>query len=340
MRGFLRIVGFAALALLLLVALVLGGFRVAASMREKHEPEVAVGGASNWVNAGGLPLQFREWGPVDGPVLLLVHGTSAWSETWRDIAVPLGEAGFRVLALDLPPFGYSHRPADGDYSRVAQAGIVRAFARALSLDDYVLVGHSFGGGATVEAALAEQPSLRGLVLLDVALGLDGGWLVLPVGPILSIPGVATAVASATFANPLLIPWGLRDFVADDAIVTDARVALYSRPLNVRGTSAAVGAWMTTGLLGDHSQSLTGTRDGLAEIRLPTLVIWGREDTVTPLAQGEDIALTLPNAELVVLDGVNHIPHIEKPAEVVREMLRFLQTLPTPGIGSGGLRGGR
>jgi pimeloyl-ACP methyl ester carboxylesterase len=327
MRGLLRILGLTVPAVLLLAALVLGGFRVAASMRETQEPETAVGGTSNWVTAGGLSLHFSEWGPADGPALLLVHGTSAWSQTWRDIAGPLGEAGFRVVALDLPPFGYSHRPADGDYSRVAQAGIVRTFARALSLEDYVLVGHSFGGGATVEAALAEQPSLRGLVLLDVALGLDGGGLVLPVAPLLAIPGVAGAVASATFANPLLIPYGLRSFVADDAIVTGERVELYTRPLAVKDSSTAIGAWMATGLMGDQSGSLTGTRAGLGEIRLPTLLIWGREDTATPLHQGEDIAMTLPNADLVVLDGVSHIPHIEKPQAVVEAMLRFLERLP-------------
>lgn len=326
MRRLPRVLGFAVLALLLLVVAILGGFRVAASMREIEEPEIAVGGTANWVTADGLSLHFSEWGPADGPALLLVHGTSAWSRTWRDIAAPLGEAGFHVVALDLPPFGYSHRPADGDYSRVAQAGIVRAFARALSLDDYVLVGHSFGGGATVEAALAEQPSLRGLVLLDVALGLDGPPSAFLSQP-LAMPGVATALASATFANPLLVPYGLRSFVADDAVVTDERVALYAAPLVVRDTSAAIGAWMATGLMGDQSGSLTGTRAGLGEIRLPTLVIWGREDTVTPLHQGEDIAMTLPNADLVMLDGVNHIPHIEKPQAVVDEMLSFLQHLP-------------
>lgn len=327
MRRLLRVVGLTVLAVLLLAGLVLGGFGVTASMREIQEPEAAAGGASNWVGAGGLSLHYSAWGPAGGPVLLLVHGTSAWSQTWRDIAVPLGEAGFRVVALDLPPFGYSHRPADGDYSRVAQAGIVRAFARALSLENYVLVGHSFGGGATVEAALAEQPSLRGLILLDVALGLDGGGPVLPVGALLGIPGVAGAVASATFANPLLIPYGLRSFVADDSIVTEQRIELYARPLTVKGTSEAIGEWMVTGLMGDQSDSLTGTRGGLGEIRLPTLLIWGREDTVTPLYQGEDIAMTLPDAELVVLDGVNHIPHIEKPQAVVEAMLTFLAALP-------------
>ncbi len=332
MRRLLRLLFQMVVALLVAAVLVLGAFRGWALLRETHEPQAAAGDASLLVETeGGLSLRYREWGPVDGPVLLLVHGTSAWSETWRDIAAPLGEAGYRVIAPDLPPFGYSQRPSDGDYSRLAQAGLVRAFARALSLEDYVLAGHSFGGGATVEAAFAEQASLRGLVLLDVALGLDAETASPVISALLAIAPLRTALASASFANPLLIPWGLRDFVADDAVVTEERIALYARPLEAKGTSAAIGAWMASGLMGDQSRAATATRAGLGAIRLPTLVLWGREDTVTPLAQGEDIAATLPHAELVVLDGVNHIPHIEDPQAVVAAMLGFLARLPPAGL---------
>ena len=296
-------------------------------MRETaHPTQLAVNG-SRLVMAGHLSMHYRQWGPDDGMPVVLIHGTLAWAETWRDIAGPLGDAGFRVIAPDIPPFGLSRRPQDADYSRTAQARIITTFLDAVELERPVLVGHSFGGGGTVEAAHMRGGDIRGLVLLDVALGLsapDKGppWF----SPVFLFEPVRTAFASTTFANPLFIPSGLRAFVADDAVVTEERVALYRRPLAAKGTSEAIGAWMQAGLYGTHEGAHTTSRQGVSELAMPALVIWGREDGVTPLSQGEEIAKLLPDARLAVLDGVNHIPHVEAPDAVLREMLPFLTAL--------------
>ena len=311
----------------MIVIAIPAGFRVAAMMRETAEPTALSSDGSRLVMADGLSMHYRQWGPDDGMPVVLIHGTLAWAETWRDIAGPLGDAGFRVIAPDIPPFGLSQRPQDADYSRTAQAHIINAFMDAMALERPVLVGHSFGGGATVEAAAMRGDNIRGLVLLDAALGLsapDKGppWF----SPLFAFEPVRTAFASTTFANPLFIPSGLRAFVADDTIVTDERVAIYRRPLAAKGTSAAIGAWLQTGLYGAHDGARTTSRQGMSEIAIPSLVIWGREDTVTPLEQGIEIADLLPNARLAVLEDVNHIPHVEAPQAVLQEMLPFLTAL--------------
>lgn len=296
-------------------------------MRETADPVSLASEGSRFVAANGLSMHYRQWGPDDGMPVVLIHGTLAWAETWRDIAGPLGDAGFRVIAPDIPPFGLSQRPPHNDYSRSAQARIISTFLDALELERPVLVGHSFGGGGTVEAAHMRSGAIRGLVLLDVALGLTAERRGTPwFSPLFSSEPVRTAFASTTFANPLFVPSGLRAFVADDAVVTDERVAIYRRPLSARGTSEAIGAWMETGLFGTHDGAHTTSRQGMSEIAIPSLVIWGREDTVTPLAQGEEIAQLLPDARLAVLDGVNHIPHVEAPDAVLTEMLPFLTAL--------------
>src|SRR5690606_27517041 len=125
----------------------------------------------------------------------------------------------RVIALDLPPFGYSDRPADGLYGRAPLSGLIVSFAEALDLERYTLVGHSFGGGATIEAAMRKPERVKALVLLDVALGLQAE----PGGgdgmrKLLSFSPLRSALASATFANPLFTGFGLRDFIHDDSIV--------------------------------------------------------------------------------------------------------------------------
>lgn len=293
-----------------------------ALLRETADPGQAAGEAARFVPVDGLAVHYRQWGPDDGPPLILIHGTLAWAQTWRDIAAPLGEAGYRVLAPDLPPFGYSQRPSDGDYSRAAQARIILGFADALGLDRFALAGHSFGGGATVEAAMAAPDRISALVLLDVALGLDsktGGLL----PRFLAMAPLRNSLAAATFANPWLTGMGLRDFIADDALATPERVALYQRPLSVTGTTPAIGDWLLTGLFGEHAGARSRDKANYRALPMPALVLWGREDTVTPLAQGEEIAALLAHSRLVVLDGVNHIPHLEQPQRVALEMLGFL-----------------
>lgn len=325
MRRLLSLLARLPLVLIVLAVAVVGIFRLTAVLRETHDPRVAVGETARFVEVSGLAIHYRQWGPQDGEPLVLVPGTLAWSETWRDIARPLGEADYRVIALDLPPFGYSQRLPGRVYSRQALAAVIGGFADALGLDRFALAGHSFGGGATVEAAMLMPERISRLVLLDVALGLDapspGG--ILPA--ILSIPALRTTIASATFANPSFTGMGLRSFISDDALATRERVALYQSPLAVRGTSSAIGDWLATALFAGASGSLSASPASYEALNVPTLVVWGRDDTVTPLAQGERIADLLPDARLVVLDGVNHIPHLEDPAATAAAMEDFLSS---------------
>ncbi|TGV96970.1 alpha/beta fold hydrolase, partial [Mesorhizobium sp. M2D.F.Ca.ET.145.01.1.1] len=142
----IRIVGWLAFTLLVLIMVVLVGFRGAAAWRETLSPQEAAPAGALFVTVGGLKMHYQVWGPPDGPPLLLFHGTASWAETYRDIAAPLGEQGFRVIAVDMPPFGYSERPADQDYSRAAHARRVLGFADALGLRHFSIGVHSYGGG--------------------------------------------------------------------------------------------------------------------------------------------------------------------------------------------------
>lgn len=315
---------------LILVVVALAGFRAAATLRETETPEVAAGPGALFVEADGLKLHYRTWGPETGPALLLVPGTMAWAETWRDIAGSLGDKGFRVISPDMPPFGYSGRPSDGDYSRAAQARRLLAFADALKLERFVLGVHSYGGGGAIEAAFLAPDRIQALVLLDVALGL--GRMEKPEPPLAPVAGfwpLRDVLIAATFTNPLLIGKGLRDFIADDALATSERVALYARPLTMAGTTQAIGDWLVTGLYGDERLSRAADLDNYGAFDAPVLVIWGREDTVTPLEQGETIAASFARGRLEVLDGVNHIPHVERPQAVIDLFAAFLAQTAEP-----------
>ena len=166
MRRLLKFLGVLLLALVVAVAVTLTTFGYLALQREKLTPQAAAGPDARYVTAGGLAIHYKEWGPPDGKPFVLMPGSFAWSETFRDIAVPLGERGWRVIAPDIPPFGYSERPADHDYGRTAQAGRLLDFADALKLEKFALGVHSYGGGAAIEAAFIAPERIE-------ASGLDG-----------------------------------------------------------------------------------------------------------------------------------------------------------------------
>jgi len=345
MRRLLKFAALAVGAILVVVALALTAFGYLALRRETLTPQEAAGPGAKYVDAAGLAVHYREWGPTDGKPLILMPGSFAWSETFRDIAEPLSERGWHVIGIDMPPFGYSERPASHDYSRAAQAGRLLDVADALKLDRFALGVHSYGGGAAIEAAFLAPERIEALVLLDVALGLgqtDAGGP--PLAPVLRIGPVRSLLTAATFTNPLMIGKGLRDFIHDDALVTPERIEIYARPGNVAGTTQAVGSWLFTGLFADERAAYSADLANYRAFQSPVLVIWGREDTVTPLVQGEQIAAAFPKGRLEVLDGVNHIPQVEQPAAVVALIDGFLRntsagdTPMTPGELDAGLRG--
>src|SRR5512145_2820711 len=96
------------LVLVLIVALT--GFRIAASLREKASRTEAAPSTGRFVDAGDVEVFVQELGPTSGNPVLLVHGTGAWSAIWRETMEALAIEGYRAIALDLPPFGYSERP--------------------------------------------------------------------------------------------------------------------------------------------------------------------------------------------------------------------------------------
>ena len=157
------------LVLLLSVVLVIISFRLAASVREtgaraQLAPRT---GQLAPTRSGGVFVQ--EKGPADGIPVVLFHGTAAWSELWRHTSDALAEAGFHVIAVDLPPFGFSDRP--GSYTRQDQASRVSDVLDALKAEPAIIVGHSFGAGAATELAMRYPDRARALVLVDAALGL-------------------------------------------------------------------------------------------------------------------------------------------------------------------------
>ena len=322
------------LALLLVAGLLavtivaLAGFRGRAALHETQPRAQAAPQGGRFVKAADIEAYVRETGPASGEPVLLVHGFGAWSGTWRDTIAPLAAAGYRVIAIDLPPFGFSERPAQREYRTPEQARRILGVLDALQVRQAVFVGHSFGGRPTMEAAFLEPGRVRALVLVCAALGLDAPPSREESGVVSAALGVRplrNTLLAATGMNPLLSRTLLGSFVAEPSRLTDERIAIYQRPTVVEGSTDALGDWVMANFVSPRP-SRAGDPGAYGALRVPALVVWGERDTVTPLPQGEGIAKRIPGSKLVVLPGIGHIPQIEDVAAFNRELLGFLAGL--------------
>jgi pimeloyl-ACP methyl ester carboxylesterase len=310
MRGVIRFSLKTLGILLALLVLMLAGLRIAASMRET---ETAMPATSRMVATplGGVAVQIA--GPDSGPPILLVHGTAGWSGFWRNVSAHLAAHGWRVIAVDLPPFGYSEHDGQARYDRASQAARLAAVLGQTAGRPAIVVGHSFGAGAVVELALREPARVRSLVLVDAALGeLDPQpharglteWA-------LGQSWIAQPVTSATLTNPLLTGWMFRSLLARKEAAV-AWLDTIQQPMQREGTTAAYAAWLPFLLTADDG-GVSRRSPNLGRVAIPVHLIWGEADNVTPIAQGERLARLMRARTFARLPGVGHIPHIEDEA---------------------------
>lgn len=319
----------------IVVALTVAGlasFRVAAADRESLSRSLACPVGGRFVRAGDVEMFVQEDGPPEGRAVLLIHGTGAWSQIWRRTMDTLAARGFRVVAVDMPPFGFSERPSTADYSDEAQGRRILEVARALHLTGITLVGHSFGARPAMEAYFLDSLRFSRIVLVDAALGLDEMGKVLPqrlaLRTLLALAPLRNALVAATLTNPALTGRLLRRFVSDQSTVTPENIAMFQRQLTVEHTTPAIGAWLRPFLL-SHERSLVVMSPLYESISAPTLLLWGDSDPIAPVALGRDLVKLIPGATLVELPGVGHIPAMEAPDKFDAALLTFLTSTNQP-----------
>ena len=323
LRGAAWVLAALAFAIIACVAAWVGGNLVRARLVEVEPEQVIAPPAGRWVEAGDVRMFLQEWGPGDGPLLVMVHGTGAWSGTWFDTPDFLAAQGWHVVAVDLPPFGFTRAveaaPEALDYRRAAQAHRLLAALHALSNEPVVLLGHSFGAGPALEAAMREPARVRQLVLVDPALGLGPHGEMAPCTPApgswpLNSRGARTALVKSSATVPWLSGPLLRSFVHRKEVVTEDKLSEYRKPFRREQFSARLGDWAATFATDDCAGAISVDAAAVsAWARQAQLaLIWGAEDTITPPAQGAALG-RLTGVTPTFIPDVGHIPHIEDPA---------------------------
>lgn len=264
--------------------------------------------AAEWLPASDVSVRALRAGQGD-TTLLFLHGYMESLLAWR-AQVDHYRGRYKVVALDVPGFGESDKPA-GPYTLLAQERRLSAFLDRWTEGPVILLGHSMGGELAADLALQRPDRVIALVLVAPAgWGLAAHLDSLHPGTIAAI-GWASAIAGSS-----LLPIHDPNWLAEPA----ARSAY--EPLRDPAYRAAAAAVMRDF---DFAALAQRARD----IRQPVLLIWGREDPTIPFAVGERLAAVLPCVTFAPLGHTLHRPHETDPDTVNALIDAFLKR---PGCG--------
>jgi 2-hydroxy-6-oxonona-2,4-dienedioate hydrolase len=245
--------------------------------------------------------KIRHYDVGAGSALVLLHGIGGDADDWAFCLDALSQS-HRVVALDLLGFGRSDKPHI-DYSIAGFVEVLERFLLALGIERAALMGNSMGGWIAASFALQFPAMVDKLVLLDAA-GLWGNTVALPIDLRLSTRQHLRQVFEFLFH--------------DKSLVTDDLVDLAYRQHLERGDGYTI-----HNLLQHLPDGREWLDKNIAALKLPTLIVWGEQDAMMPVATAHNFQKLISGSQLEVIAECGHLPALEKPAELVRLVLSFL-----------------
>jgi pimeloyl-ACP methyl ester carboxylesterase len=306
--------------------------RASAAVPVRQKPANAAVLRRRFLTLHGQRLAYLEAGA--GPPLLLIHGIAEAAWAWEVIIPDLARA-HRVIAPDLLGHGRSAKPR-GDYSLGNQATLMRDLMISLDIERATLVGHSLGGGITMQFAYQYPERCERMVLVSSGgLGQDVTFVLRSLG----LPG-------ADLVAPLVLSNTTRDLMLSIA-----------RWLGRRGVKASPGqkalwrsyagltepatraAFIATvrAVIDQRGQRVSALERLYLARSLPTMLLWGENDRIIPVSHAITAHEEMPSSRLEVIPGAGHFVVLEKPALVSELILDFLATTEPAQLSTADLR---
>ena len=245
-----------------------------------------------------LKIHYDETGPVGGAEVILMHGWGCCTSTVRSIAAAL-EPSLHVYNIDLPGHGKSQEPPTvwgiEDFTR-----LIENFVKELQIKQPTLIGHSFGGRIAI--LMASRSETRKVVLVDAA-GIKPKRSLKYYLKVYSFKTgrklISLLLPSAT-ANRIIERWRNKNGSADYQQASPVMRAVMSKCVN------------------------EDLKYVMPKISAPTLLIWGRDDTATPLTDAQTMEKLIPDAGLVAFDGCGHYSFLDNPYGFRKVLCEFLK----------------
>lgn len=269
---------------------------------------------SQFVALDGMQVHLRDQGPRDDPApIVLLHGTSASLHTWEGWVAALQNKR-RVISLDLPGFGLTGPFPDGDYRMAHYSAFLANVLDLLQVPRAVVAGNSFGGQLAWQFALDHPQRVERLVLVDAA-GYPRNATSIPIGfRLAQIPVLAPLMDN--LLPRAMIEASLRNVYGDPSQVSDELIDRYFELTLRAGNRQALRQRFTQA---DGGSGYTR----IAELNVPTLIIWGGRDQLIPPVNAERFQRDIEGSRVVLFDDLGHVPQEEDPARTVAALQTFL-----------------
>lgn len=252
----------------------------------------------NW-DHGSLHYLLRENTAARG-TLVLVHGLGTSSSTWLRM-MPHVEKSHRIIALDLPGFGFSACNAARGFCTLSEhAEALGALMKVVSNGPAILLGQSLGGWVCCRYAATVPKQIQHLVLVDTAgVYYQGAERLRDLFTIRSVSDTRRLLTNLWFKYP----WYFKPFAAS-----------IFRELVRRHMNELVASVQPNDLLVDE----------LARLTMPVSIIWGKQDAVIPVPCVDVLKKSMPHATIHLIDRCGHVPQLERPEEFARILNQVLQ----------------
>lgn len=294
---------------LLLVSSMLGGCDYlgltdipAATLQDKYSD-----GAS-YLHIMGTQVRIKQSG--QGEPLLLIHGFASSADTWDGWSRELS-AHYQVISVDMPPFGVTGPLPNVVMSPEQYQKFMDALVAQLGLRQFYLAGNSLGGLISWQYTARHPEQVKKLILVDSA----GFFHSAPL-PIRLMQMPVIGAMSEHFTPRFMVSQNVHDVYGDASRVPDGTVRLYQDMMRREGSRAAIRAMLPTLKNIDTAP--------LASIKVPTLIMWGRNDRWISPDDAELFHHAIPGSQLIWYDGLGHIPMEEDPQRTAADAARFFQ----------------
>jgi pimeloyl-ACP methyl ester carboxylesterase len=268
------------------------------------------------IDVDGTPVNYVDVGSGGQEPVVLVHGLGGQWQNWLENIPRLAQER-RVLALDLPGFGLTPEPKDGEISISGYGRCVDSFCDKLGLGEVDVVGNSMGGFVAAEVAIQFPERVSRMALVSAA-GITSADALQ--APILTIGRLASAIATNTAARYRRL--------AARPITRHASLALVARhPRLLKPDLAYEGFFKGAGKDGFNAALRAcldyDFRDRLPDVKVPTLIVWGEKDSIIPVRDANEFERLIPDSRKVVMKDTGHIPMAERPQAFNDVLVEFL-----------------
>lgn len=260
---------------------------------------------------GPWRLHFRDRGPRQAPVVVLLHGFGASLQTWDPWASALSKT-HRVIRLDLPGSGLSPPDPANDYTDARSLQLLLHVLDDLGVSRATIVGHSLGGRIAWTFAAQHPERTERLVLIApdgfASEGFDYG----------KPPQVPAILGWMRYVLPqFVLRMNLQGAYAHADHLTDALNARYHDLLRAPGARQAMLERLKQTVLQEPQPMLR-------QIKAPTLLVWGQADAMIPASNAQDYLQAIAGSRLFLCPGVGHLPHEEAAEVSLKAVLDFLR----------------